>query len=157
MQTLTITNNGNTVTVNGSYTEIANFLLGLSDATAQSSPAVVSNEPAELAPFNAYLTVELTPYFGAAGATKIVDKLKRCRAIGDFRYLIPVYRLAKDDLQKRQLLKVVSAVYRYKFGGYKNPEQYSLRSEIKYAKACPECGKLAQTLVDRLIAEGLWK
>jgi hypothetical protein len=65
--------------------------------------------------------------------------------------------MAQNDLQKRQLLKVVSAVYRYKFGGYKNPEQYSLRSEIKYAKACDECGKLAQVLVNRLIAEGLWK
>jgi len=51
----------------------------------------------------------------------------------------------------------VSAVYRYKFGGHRNPEQYSLRSEIKYAKACHECGKLAQVLVNRLIAEGLWK
>jgi hypothetical protein len=68
-----------------------------------------------------------------------------------------MYRLAKGDLQKRQLLKVVSATYRYKFGGYRNPEQYSLRSEIKYAKACDECGKLAQVLVNRLIAEGLWK
>jgi hypothetical protein len=65
--------------------------------------------------------------------------------------------MAKDDLQMRQLLKVVSAVYRYKFGGHRNPEQYSLRSEIKYAKACDECGKLAQVLVNRLIAEGLWK
>lgn len=157
MQTVTITNNGNTVTLNGSYTEIANFLLGLSEVTVQQSAPVANNEPAELAPFNAFLTVELTPYFGASGASMIVTKLKRCRAIGDFRYFIPVYKMAKDDLQKRQLLKVVSASYRYKFGGYKNPEQYSLRSEIKYAKACDECGKLAQVLVDRLIAEGLWK
>jgi hypothetical protein len=156
MQTVTITNNGNTVTLNGSYTEIANFLLGLSEVTAQPAP-VANNEPAELAPFNAFLTVELTPYFGASGASMIVTKLKRCRAIGDFRYLIPLYKMAQNDLQKRQLLKVVSAVYRYKFGGHRNPEQYSLRSEIKYAKACDECGKLAQVLVDRLIAEGLWK
>lgn len=155
MQTVTITNNGNTVTLQGSYSEIANFLLGLNNG-AQSAPAA-SNEPTELAPFNAFLTVELTPYFGASGATMIVTKLKRCRAIGDFRYFIPVYKLAKDDLQKRQLLKTVSAVYRYKFGGFKNPEQYSLRSEIKYAKACDECGALAQVLVNRLIAEGLWK
>jgi hypothetical protein len=156
MQTVTITNNGSTVTLNGSYTEIANFLLGLSEVTTQPAP-VANNEPAELAPFNAFLTVELTPYFGASAASMIVTKLKRCRAIGDFRYFIPVYKLAKDDLQKRQLLKVVSASYRYKFGGHRNPEQYSLRSEIKYAKACDECGKLAQVLVNRLIAEGLWK
>jgi hypothetical protein len=112
----------------------------------------------ELAPFHAWLQVELTPYFGNKGAKMISDKLNRSRAIGDFRYFIPVYQeLVKGDLQKRQLLKAISAVYRYKFGGYKNPEQYSLRSEIKYAAACPECGHLAKTMMDRLIAEGLWK
>jgi hypothetical protein len=108
-----------------------------------------------LAPFSAFLTVELTPYFGASGATMIVDKLKRCRAIADYRYFIPVYKIAGEDLKKRQLLKLVSAVHRYKFGGYKNPEKYSLRSEIKYAKACDECGKLANTLYTRLQKEGL--
>ena len=154
MQTVTITNNGNTVTLNGSYTEIANFLLGLS---MQPVAPVANNEPAELAPFNAFLTVELTPYFGATNATKIVTKLDRARAINDFRYFISMYRLVGGDLQKRQLLKVVSAVCRYKFGGRNNPQKYSLLSEIKYAKACDECGKLAQVLVNRLIAEGLWK
>jgi hypothetical protein len=108
-----------------------------------------------LAPFSAFLTVELTPYFGASGATMIVEKLKRCRAIADYRYFIPVYKIAGEDLKKRQLLKLVSAVHRYKFGGYKNPEKYSLRSEIKYAKACDECGKLANTLYTRLQKEGL--
>jgi hypothetical protein len=154
MSTATININGNTVI--GTYEEIANILISLNTVAPQSATAAV-NEPAELAPFNAFLTVELTPYFGAKDATMIVEKLRRCRAIADFRYFIPAYKLAKDDLRKRQLLKTVSAVYRYKFGGYKNPEQYSLRSEIKYAKACDECGALAQVLVNRLIAEGLWK
>jgi hypothetical protein len=154
-ETVTITNNGATISMNGDYTQIANFLLGLSQATVQPAP-VTNNEPKELAPFHAFLTVELTPYFGSAGATFIVSKLKRCRNLGDFRYLIPAYRLVKGDIEKRQLLKTISAVYRYKFGGYKNPEKYSLRSEIKYAKACDHCGKLAQTLVNRLTAEGLW-
>jgi hypothetical protein len=156
METLTLTNNGNTIQVSGTYQEIANFLLSLDNsAPAQSAPAV--NEPQELAPFSAFLTVELTPYFGASGASLIVSKLKRCRAICDYRYFIPVYKIAGDDLKKRQLLKLVSAVHRYKFGGYKNPEKYSLKSEIKYAKACDECGKLAGILYNRLVAEGLWK
>lgn len=112
----------------------------------------------ELAPFHAWLQVELTPYFGTKGAKLISDKLNRSRAIADFRYFIPVYQeLVKGDLQKRQMLKAISAVYRYKFGGYKNPEKYALRSEIKYAAACPECGALAQVMMNRLIAEGLWK
>lgn len=117
----------------------------------------VASEPVELAPFSAFLMVELTPYFGGKSAKFIVDKLNRCRAIGDFRYFIPVYKLVDGDLKKRQLLKVVSAVYRYKFLNVKHPDRYGLRSEIKYAKACPDCGEFAQILVNRLTAEGLWK
>jgi hypothetical protein len=108
-----------------------------------------------LAPFSAFLTVELTPYFGAKESLMIVEKLKRCRAIADYRYFIPAYKIAGEDLKKRQLLKLVSAVHRYKFGGYKDAQKYSLRSEIKYAKACDECGKLANTLYTRLQKEGL--
>lgn len=111
----------------------------------------------ELAPFHAWLIVELTPYFGGKESKEIVDRLNRSRAIADFRYFIPMYKMAADNLEKRQLMKTVSAVYRYKFGGFRNPEKYSLLSEIKYAKACPHCGALAQTLVNRLMAEGLWK
>ena len=155
MNTIQLVINGNQV--EGQIDEIAKILGMVSNTLAQPVAPVVNNEPVELAPFNAFLTVELTPYFGAAGASMIVTKLDRAREIGDFRYFISMYRLAKDDLQKRQLLKVVSAVCRYKFGGRNNPQQYSLRSEIKYAKACDECGKLAQVLVNRLIAEGLWK
>lgn len=109
-----------------------------------------------LAPFSAFLAVELTPYFGAKDSQIIVEKLKRCRAIADYRFFTPVYKIAGEDLKKRQLLKLVSAVHRYKFGGYKNPEKYSLKSEIKYAKACTECGNLASILYNRLVKEGLW-
>ena len=155
MNTIQVLINGNQV--EGQIDQIAQILGMVSNTLAQPVAPVVSNEPVELAPFNAFLTVELTPYFGATNATKIVTKLDRARAINDFRYLISMYRLVGGDLQKRQLLKVVSAVCRYKFGGRNNPQKYSLLSEIKYAKACDECGKLAQVLVNRLIAEGLWK
>jgi len=155
MNTIQLVINGNQV--EGQIDQIAQILGMVSNTLAQPVAPVVSNEPVELAPFNAFLEVELTPYFGAANATKIVTKLDRSRAINDFRYFISMYRLVGDDLQKRQLLKVVSAVCRYKFGGRNNPQKYSLLSEIKYAKACDHCGKLAQVLVARLIAEGLWK
>ena len=146
--------NGNTI--EGTASQIALIIGNFSDVMGQKVAPVTNNEPTELAPFHDFLTVELTPYFGSAGATFIVSKLKLGRDCNDFRYLIPAYRLVKGDIEKRQLLKTISAVYRYKFGGYKNPEKYSLRSEIKYAKVCDHCGKLAQTLVNRLIAEGLW-
>jgi hypothetical protein len=127
------------------------------DSLQQQQQTVVVSKSNELAPFSAFLMVELTPHFGGSGAKMIVEKLNRSRAIGDFRYFSPVYKIADGDLKKRQLLKVVSAVYRYKFLNVRHPDRYALRSEIKYAKACPDCGEFAQVLVNRLIAEGLWK
>jgi len=123
--------------------------------TAQIQEEQKKNEDI-LAPFSAFLTVELTPYFGAKESLAIVEKLKRCRAIADYRYFTPMYKMAGEDLKKRQLLKLVSAVHRFKFGGYKTAEKYSLKSDIKYAKACDECGKLANILYNRLVKEGLW-
>ena len=156
MNTIQLVINGNQV--EGQIDQIAQILGMVSNTLAQPVAPVVSNEPVELAPFNAFLEVELTPYFGAKGATFIVDKLKLSLKCNNFVYLIPAYKLAKGDLHKRQLLKAVSAVYRYKFGVYDlRSSKYSLKSEIKYAKACDHCGKLAQVLVDRLIAEKLWK
>lgn len=108
-----------------------------------------------LAPFNAFMIVELTPYFGGKEASMIVEKLKRCNTVGDYRYFCPMYKLADGDLKKRQLLKLISAVYRYKFGGYKTADKYTLKSDIKFAKACDECGKLANVLYNRLAKEGL--
>lgn len=157
METITITNNGVSVQVIGTYQDVAKFLLGFDAQVPQTVAPVTVKEDTELAHFDSFLTVELTPFFGAKESKMIVDRLIRCRKLGDFRYLIPTYKLVKDDLKKRQLLKAVSAVYRYKFGGYKNVDKYSLRSEIKYASACHECGELAKILVNRLIAEGLWK
>lgn len=123
----------------------------------QKQQKIVAPKTDELAPFHAWLQVELTQFFGAKDAKIISDKLNRSRVIGDFHYFIPVYKLTDGDLTKRQLLKTVSAMYRYKFGGYKKSEKYALRSEIKYAAACPHCGALATILLNRLIAEGLWK
>lgn len=159
MQTLTITNNGNTVTLNGSYTEIANFLLGLSEVTTQPA-TVVNTEPAELAPFNEVVLAELIPHLGAQLSKRVVDLLEYCRkGYSDFGPFVAAYRWVGNDIQKRQLLKTVSAVYRYKFTpkNYMNSYQYSLRSEIKYATICPHCGSIANALVDRLKKEGLWK
>lgn len=159
METITITNNGSTIQMTGDYKEIANFLLGLSQATVQSAP-VVNNEPKQLQPFNEVVLKELTPHLGKQLATKVVNLLEYCRkgytAFGPF---VAAYRWVGNDIEKRQLLKTVSAIYRYKFAPreYTNSYQYSLKSEIKYATICPHCGKIAKTLVERLKEEGLWK
>jgi hypothetical protein len=155
METITLTNNGNTIQVSGSYQEIAQFLLSFNvSAPAQSAP-VVSNESEELVSFNKLLQTELTAYFTQTEAEMIVTALRRSYAIGDYRYFIPVYKMAGDDLKKRQLLKLVSAAHRYKFGLYKTQQKYSLRSEIKYAKACDHCGKIANVVYNRLVKENL--
>lgn len=121
----------------------------------QVSVAPVSDE---LAPFHAWLQVELTPYFGTKNAKLISKELNLSRQKGDFRFFCPIYpKVTGGDLQKRELLRTVSAVYRYKFGGYKTSDKYSLRSEINRSSGCPLCGALAQTMLNRLIAEGLWK
>ena len=159
MQTVTITNNGNTIALNGSYTEIANFLLNLSQATVQPAP-VVNNEPAELLPFNEVVLAELIPHLGDQLAKRVVNLLEYCRkGYSDFGPFVAAYRWVGDDIEKRQLLKTVSAIYRYKFAprDYTNSYQYSLKSVIKYATICPHCGKIASTLVERLKQENLWK
>jgi hypothetical protein len=143
---------------------MADSLSTLQEALQQLQAASVTVQPsttgkAALAPFSAFLMVELTPYFGGAGAKAIVDRLNRCNAIKDYRFFIPIYKMPGEDLDKRQLLKLVSSVHRYKFiysKHHQTPQKYSLKSEIKYAKACPHCGALAAVLYDRLVAEGLF-
>jgi hypothetical protein len=133
---------------------ISTLKVAVEEMQKQQKVAVAPTD--ELAPFHAWLQVELTPHFGAKGAKLISNQLSISRQKGDYRFFIPVYKkLVGEDLQKRQLLKTISAIYRYKFGN--RYDRSALRSEIKYAKACPECGALAQVLVDRLMAEGLWK
>ena len=143
-------------TVAESLTTLQEALALLQAQQAQQTTTATSNA---LAPFSAFLMVELTPYFGGAGAKLIVDRLNRCNSIKDYRFFIPIYKLAGEDLDKRQLLKLISAVHRYKFiysKHHNHPQNYSLKSDIKYAKACPHCGALAAVLYDRLVKEGLF-
>lgn len=105
--------------------------------------------------FSTFLVVELSKHFSGRESEIIVAKLKRCREIGDFSYFTSAYRMINDDHQKRQLLKLVSSAYRIKFG--KNDQKYKskLKSEIKFAKSCPECGAFAAALYNRMIQENL--
>ena len=108
--------------------------------------------------FDVFVQKEIAPYFGESTAENIVKMLKRCRTNGNcYVYFNPVYQWKgiHGDLQKRQLLKLVSAVYRVKYHPKGGNNVYSLRSDIKYAKACPECGAIAATFYDRLVKEGI--
>jgi len=156
--TIQVVINGNQV--QGQVDEIAKILSVVSDTLVPAVAPVVVNEPKELAPFNEVVLAELTPHLGAQLSKKVVNLLEYCRkGYTDFGPFVAAYRWVGNDIQKRQLLKTVSAIYRYKFTPkeYTNSYQYSLRSEIKYATICPHCGSIASTLVDRLKVEGLWK
>lgn len=138
---------------------VAESLSTLQEALQQLQEQAQAIPTNHLAPFSAFLMVELTPYFTGTQAKMIVDRLNRCNAIKDYRFFGPMYKLAGEDLQKRELLKLVSAIHRYKFiysKHHNSPNKYSLKSEIKYAKACPHCGALAAVLYDRLVKEGLF-
>mgnify|MGYP003338486891 CR=1 FL=1 len=107
--------------------------------------------------FDVFMQSEITPYFGDSTAENIIRVLQKCRKEGNnYQMFTPVYQWKSvyGDLQKRQLLKLISAVYRIKYNR-KDTNLYSLRSDIKYAKACPECGRIANSLYDRLASEGL--
>jgi hypothetical protein len=107
--------------------------------------------------FDVFIQQELIPYFGDLTSANIVKVLQKCRTENNnYLHFTPVYQWKSiyGDLQKRQLLKLVSAVYRVKYLPKTNNNVATLRSDIKYAKACPECGKIASALYDRLVKEG---
>lgn len=108
--------------------------------------------------FDVFIMNELVPFFGESTAENIVKMLQKCRLNGNsYIYFNPVYQWKGiyGDLQKRQLLKLVSAVYRVKYSQKNANNIYTLKSDIKYAKACPECGAIAATFYNRLASEGL--
>lgn len=152
MQTIQLTINGNQV--QGDIEQIAK-ILGMVTATVTQE---VDVKDEELLPFNQFSIKELTPHFGQQLAESIVAKLEKCAKMycPDFRHFIGMYQKV-GNIEQRQLLRTISAVYRLKFGHYANAQSHksSLRSIIKYASICPHCGKLAQNFIVRLKKEGL--
>ena len=107
--------------------------------------------------FDVFMLNEMTPIFGESTSRNIIKVLKKCRTEDhNYHHFSPVYqwKVIKGDLNKRNLLKLISATYRVKYSNKGDTFVYSLRSDIKYAKACPHCGKLASAFYDRLVKEG---
>jgi DNA topoisomerase VI subunit B len=156
MTTIQLVINGNQV--EGQIDEIAKILSMVSETMAQPVSSILKEE---LVPFNQFAIKELTPHLGQELSEKIVAKLEKCADSNypDFRYFIGMYKEVAGNIEHRQLLKTLSAVYRFKFGRYMNHNavKFALKSEIKYATICPHCGAVANAFVQRLIKEGLWK
>ena len=152
MNTIQLTINGNQV--QGELEHIAQ-ILGMVSNTI--TTPVVDTQEEELLPFNEFAIKELAPHFGQQLSEEIVNKLRKCALsfYPDFRNFIGMYRKV-GTIEQRQLLKTISAIYRFKFGKGNEQTKYSLKSEIKYATICPHCGAIANAFVMRLIKEGLW-
>ena len=154
MTTIQVLINGNQV--QGQIDEIAKILGMVSNTMQQPVSSTVEED---LLPFNKFAIRELTLHLGEELATQVVNKLEKCAKsyFPDFRHFIGMYQKVAGNVEHRQLLKTISAVYRYKFGRYANDAaKYSLKSEIKYATICPHCGAIANAFVVRLTQEGLW-
>lgn len=154
MTTIQVVINGNQV--QGQIDEIAKILSMVSDTITK---PVSSTLDEELLPFNEFSIRELTPHLGVQLATQAVEKLEKCAKsyCPDFRNFIGMYSKVDGNIEKRQLLKTLSAIYRFKFGRYIHESaKSSLKSEIKYATICPHCGAIANAFVLRLQKEGLW-
>ena len=149
--TIQVVINGNQI--EGQIDQIAQILGMVSNTVTQPSPSPSLVE--ELLPFNQFSIRELTPHFGQTLAEDIVERLERCANsyTADFRNFIGMYRRIAT-IEQRQLLKTISAIYRFKFGSQQS--KCAIKSEIKYATICPHCGLIAKTFVNRMILEGLW-
>jgi hypothetical protein len=151
-----VTINGNIVS--GDVAQIAQILGMISTTITENVPVEEVAAIPELQPFNEFILEQITPHFGEELATQIVNRLDACtkRHYPSFSYFIGMYWKV-PTIEKRQLLRTVSAVYRLKFGDHLTEgSKSSLRSEIKWRfTPCPTCGELAKNLILRLQQEGL--
>jgi len=125
--------------------------------------------------WNSFLKTEirerLSSYLAAENMTNLlISTLERARKCHDYRAVVDVYRKlgCRQDAKLRQFVKLVVACDSIKFYSGKIDTTYSYsrkvalehlvsskKSDIKYAKLCPECGSIAQKFWDRMKQEGL--
>lgn len=79
------------------------------------------------------------------------DKLYYQSLHGVYKELID--KPSEGWAQRRQLLLTASAIWRYTFHG----RSYDLKCQIEAAMECSDCGKFVRPMVERMIAEKLWK
>ena len=163
MSTIQVLINGNTV--QGELQHIAQILGMVSDTIT--TPVPVIQEPeVEYTFWDSLIKTECAnvlrefyPNDADEKAISILDGLKVCRRNEDYRFLIPTYFQfgASDNLKIRQLLKLVSAADRIihftNTRAYTKQQLSSLRSEVKFARMCPECGAMANRFHDAIMKD----
>ena len=161
--TIQVTNNGNTV--EGEKQHIAQILGIISDTLT--APVTVNQEPEVEYTFWDSLIINecenvLKDFFPSDAnerAVSVLDGLKVCRRNEDYRFFTPTYAQlgASDNLKIRQLLKLLSAADRIihftNTRAYTNQQISSLRSTIKFARMCPECGAMADRFYGAILKD----
>lgn len=144
-----------TATLESQILDLKKSIKSIEIVLEELNQSVRSLEEAET--FDVFIQKAISKYFGDSTSKNIVKILQKCRLENNFQFFTAVYQWKgiHGDLKKRQLLKIISAVYRIKYNQRKSSNYYSLRSEIKYAKACHECGQLAGVFYNRLKKEKL--
>ena len=159
-QTMTTTTiqlviNGNQV--EGTMLELAQMLGINSDVMVQKiAPVTITQEEK---------SVKFVEFFGATleshikGGKLFVSELNKLRHQGnDYRAMIRLYHDLVDAptkgwAKRRQLLLTTSAIWRYTFKVNKG----GLKYKIAAVTECDDCGEFAKSMVERMIAEKLWK
>ena len=164
MSTATAIINGNTVEAD--LSTLATLLNMVSDNMIPTVPVIEEDEEVEYIHWDSLIKTESAnvlkefyPNDADERALSILEGLKISRRNEDYRSFIPTYWQfnARNNLKIRQLLKLVSAADRIihftNTRAYNKQQLSSLRSEIKFARMCPECGSMANNLWDRIMKD----
>ena len=164
MSTATAIINGNTVEAD--LSTLATLLNMVSDNMIPTVPVIEEDEEVEYIHWDsliktesAIILKEFYPNDADERALSILEGLKISRRNEDYRSFIPTYWQfnARNNLKIRQLLKLVSAADRIihftNTRAYNKQQLSSLRSEIKFARMCPECGSVANNLWDCIMKD----
>lgn len=89
---------------------------------------------------NSVFFVALEQHLDQDTANLVVECLDRGRKSNNYSSMMKAYRAVGTDIHKRNMLRMVSAIYRKHFTTGKT---YQLDSIIKYASSCDHCCDLA--------------
>lgn len=106
---------------------------------------------------NVAFEIVLADYYIDEEVNHIMEILNKCRLAGDFKYMMSIYNSIIDNPNDRNLIKVISGIYRLNIKDftYIGSQESSIRSIVKKATECPECGETAKLMVDTFASAGL--
>jgi hypothetical protein len=83
--------------------------------------------------------------------------LARVRLSDDLKSLKGIYHKYRDDVKHRQVIKLISSIYRYNILLSENDKtcyfyvsRSNLKSVIRYATLCPHCGEIAKQILQNI-------